>query len=84
VESVVDISCPPYLDWFHGGLHMHSPHHLFPRLPRCYYREAQKDVIKMCEKNNVRLDILPWFDAIAATVRHLGSVGEQLAKQHQD
>ena len=42
------------------------------------------DVIEMCQKNNVTLDVLPWFDAIAATVRHLGSIGEQLSKQHQD
>jgi len=84
VESVLDISCPPYLDWFHGGLHLHSPHHLFPRLPRCYYREVHLDVIKMCQKNNVTLDVMPWFPAIAATIRHLGCIGEQLGKQHED
>ena len=24
-------SCPPWLDWFHGGLHFQIEHHLFPR-----------------------------------------------------
>jgi fatty acid desaturase len=77
VESVVDISCPTWLDWFHGGLHLHSPHHLFPRLPRCHYREAHQDVLEMCKKNNVTLDVMPWFEAIANTIRHLRNVGEQ-------
>lgn len=24
-------SCPPWMDWFHGGLHFQIEHHLFPR-----------------------------------------------------
>lgn len=80
VESVVDISCPLYLDWFHGGLHLHSPHHLFPRLSRCYYRQVQKDVLAMCQKHGVTLEVLPWFEAVAATVRHLSTIKIQAAK----
>lgn len=30
----MDVDCPEYLDWMHGGLHMQVSHHLFPRLPR--------------------------------------------------
>jgi delta8-fatty-acid desaturase len=79
VESIVDIDCPLWLDWFHGGLHLHSPHHLFPRLPRCYYRQVHKDVLAMCKNNGVELSIMPWFDAVAAALRHLKHVGEKLA-----
>jgi delta8-fatty-acid desaturase len=84
IESVVDISCPPWLDWFHGGLHLHSPHHLFPRMPRCYYREVHKEVIDMCKKNKVPLEVMPWFEAIANTVRHLRQVGELINSKKVD
>lgn len=30
----MDVDCPTYLDWLHGGLHMQVSHHLFPRVPR--------------------------------------------------
>jgi fatty acid desaturase len=84
VESVVDISCPQWLDWFHGGLHLHSPHHLFPRMPRCYYREVHKEVIDMCKKNQVPLEVMPWFEAIANTLRHLRQVGELINSKKVD
>lgn len=34
----MDISCPTYLDFLHGGLNFQTPHHLLPRLPRFRFR----------------------------------------------
>ncbi|KAM1388357.1 hypothetical protein ACFX2I_016496 [Malus domestica] len=30
----LNIVCPSWTDWFHGGLQFQIEHHLFPRLPR--------------------------------------------------
>lgn len=40
----MDISCPSYLDFLHGGLNFQTPHHLFPRIPRFRFRAVAKEV----------------------------------------
>ena len=34
LRTTMDVDCPEWLDWFHGGLQFQAVHHLFPRLPR--------------------------------------------------
>merc|ERR1712071_407287 len=34
VKSSLDVICPTYLDWFHGGLQFQTLHHLYPRIGR--------------------------------------------------
>eukprot|EP00977_Amphora_coffeiformis_P008687 scaffold1982_cov93-Amphora_coffeaeformis.AAC.9 len=74
VEAVLDITCPPWLDWFHGGLHIHSVHHLFPRMCRCHYRAVYNDVLTMCEELGVPVDRRSWFEAIARCVIHFSTI----------
>lgn len=78
VEAVVDIDCPLWLDWFYGGLHLHSPHHLFPRMSRYYYRAVHQDIAAMCTKNGMTLDVQGWVSAVTASIEHLRHVGLQL------
>ena len=40
LRTTMDVSCPPYLDFLHGGLHMQVSHHLFPRVPRHNLRQV--------------------------------------------
>jgi sphingolipid 8-(E)-desaturase len=40
LRTTTDIACPPWLEFFHGGLQLQVPHHLFPRLPRHNLREV--------------------------------------------
>lgn len=77
IEAIIDITCPPYLDWFHGGLNLHSPHHLCPRMCRAHYRKVHPELIDLCKKHDVKLDVMPFCDAVKATVRHLRKVGLQ-------
>ena len=42
LRTTTDISCPPSLEWVHGGLQLQVTHHLFPRLPRHNLKEASK------------------------------------------
>lgn len=49
MEGSMDIDCPLWMDWFHGGLHLQVVHHLWPRMPRHNLRKCQamlKEFIK--------------------------------------
>ncbi|GAA5853237.1 hypothetical protein JCM8547_000252 [Rhodosporidiobolus lusitaniae] len=64
----MDISCPPYLDFLHGGLNFQTPHHLFPRLPRFRFRAVSKLVEEWVEEENkqvvTRKDGSRWWKGI--------------------
>jgi fatty acid desaturase len=77
VEALMDITCPRYMDWFHGGLHIHSIHHMFPRVCRCHYRDVYDDVIAMCDEHNVELDRFPWIEAIGRCITRFGTIKEK-------
>ncbi|KAK9749102.1 hypothetical protein RND81_02G102700 [Saponaria officinalis] len=49
----LDIECPPWMDWFHGGLQFQIEHHLFPRMPRCNFRKIAPFVKVLCKKHNL-------------------------------
>jgi acyl-lipid Delta6-acetylenase / acyl-lipid (9-3)-desaturase len=77
VEALVDITCPSWFDWFHGGLHIHSVHHLFPRMCRCHYREVYDDVLSMCEEHDLPVDRSTWFEAIACCIHHISTIKDK-------
>ncbi|KAG7345299.1 fatty acid desaturase [Nitzschia inconspicua] len=74
IAAVIDITCPTWLDWFHGGLHIHSVHHLFPRMCRCHYREVYDDILSMCEKHGSPVDQSGWIETIARCVQKLSTI----------
>jgi len=71
VTAVVDIDCPTWMDWFHGGLNLHSVHHCFPRISRQHYRSVFKELRCVCTDNGIKLDVKTWCGAVAATLRRL-------------
>lgn len=44
LRTTMDVECPLYLDFLHGGLNFQLPHHLFPRVPRFRFRAVAKEV----------------------------------------
>ncbi|KAL3937165.1 MAG: hypothetical protein SGARI_002260 [Bacillariaceae sp.] len=74
VEAVMDITCPEWLDWFHGGLHIHSVHHMFPRMCRYHYRAVYDDILTMCDEHGLPVDRSPWFEAIGRCVQHFSTI----------
>lgn len=50
LRTTMDVSCPPYLDFLHGGLNFQTPHHLFPRIPRFRFRAVAKEVARWVEE----------------------------------
>jgi delta8-fatty-acid desaturase len=46
LSGTMDIDCPKWLDWFHGGLQFQTEHHLVPRMPRHKLRRFREEVVK--------------------------------------
>lgn len=65
LRTTMDISCPEYLDFLHGGLNFQTPHHLLPRIPRFRFRavmaelekwvKMEQDLVKAGTWNGVKL-----------------------------
>eukprot|EP00039_Didymoeca_costata_P010055 m.134340 g.134340 ORF g.134340 m.134340 type:complete len:488 (+) comp14692_c1_seq1:105-1568(+) len=71
VEAVVDIDCPPWMDWFFGGLNLHAVHHLFPRMGSEHYRAAMVDINRVCNEHKIPIVSMTFLDAIRATLSKL-------------
>jgi len=54
LRTSMDISCPPWLDFLHGGLQFQVVHHLFPRVPRHNLRQASLLVREFCDKTRIK------------------------------
>ena len=54
IRTTLDVDCPRWMDWFHGGLQFQVEHHLFPRLPRHNLRAAQPLVRQFAKENNLK------------------------------
>ena len=69
--TTLNIDCPWWMDWFHGGLQFQIEHHLWPRLPRHNLRHAQTLVKAFCKKHGVVYHNLPWIPAQIELIRCL-------------
>ena len=58
-----NVSCPVWMDWFHGGLQYQIEHHLYPDLPRHQLRAASGYVKPMCEELGIRYHAPKFFQA---------------------
>lgn len=54
LRTTMDVDCPAWLDFLHGGLQFQAVHHLFPRVPRHNLREVQSMVRKFCERTEIQ------------------------------
>ncbi|XP_059657037.1 acyl-lipid (9-3)-desaturase-like [Cornus florida] len=67
-NGTLNITCSPWLDWFHGGLQFQIEHHLFPRLPRCNLRKVSPFVKELCKKHKLPYNTVSFLKANAMTV----------------
>ena len=77
LRTTMDVDCPPYLDFLHGGLQFQAVHHLFPRVPRHRLREVQPLVKEFCKEIGVKYFI---FGFVKGNKEVLGRL-EEVAKQ---
>ncbi|KAK9862807.1 hypothetical protein WJX84_011685, partial [Apatococcus fuscideae] len=67
VQGTINWSCPPWLDWLHGGLQFQIEHHLFPRMPRHNLRKASPHVQALCQELGLPYHMPSFFGAIQET-----------------
>jgi fatty acid desaturase len=72
LSGTMDIDCPWWLDWFHGGLQFQTEHHLCPRVPRHKLRTFRDNVIKpFAKRNGLELHSVGFWAANAEVFRTL-------------
>ncbi|XP_057423560.1 delta(8)-fatty-acid desaturase 1-like [Lotus japonicus] len=76
-HGTLDVSCSPWMDWFHGGLQFQVEHHLFPRLPRCHLRKISPLVKDLCKKHNLPYNCVSFWKANVLTLRTLRNAALQ-------
>jgi delta8-fatty-acid desaturase len=79
LRTTMDVACPAWLDFFHGGLQFQAVHHLFPRLPRHNLREAQQLVIEFCNEVEIPYALYGFVDGNEKVISRLADVGRQAA-----
>lgn len=57
LTTTLNVDCPAWIDWFHGGLQFQIIHHLFPRMPRHNLRYVVPRVKEICARHS-----LPFYE----------------------
>ena len=76
-ETTTNITCPPMLDFFHGGLQFQTEHHLFPRASRSHLREIQNDVRAFCKKHGIPHHEMGFIEANLAVLKTLKETAKE-------
>lgn len=80
LETTMDVECPRWLDWFHGGLQFQVEHHCFPRVPRHHLREIKRRLMAWCLKEGLAYHSETFVEANKSLVAHLKSQAESAAR----
>lgn len=79
LRTTMDVDCPQWLDFFHGGLQFQAIHHLYPRIPRHNLRRTQKLVQEFCNEVDIPYALYGFVDGNKAVLGKLADVGRQAA-----
>eukprot|EP00339_Tiarina_fusa_P005170 CAMPEP_0117044088 /NCGR_PEP_ID=MMETSP0472-20121206/30583_1 /TAXON_ID=693140 ORGANISM="Tiarina fusus, Strain LIS" /NCGR_SAMPLE_ID=MMETSP0472 /ASSEMBLY_ACC=CAM_ASM_000603 /LENGTH=478 /DNA_ID=CAMNT_0004755737 /DNA_START=157 /DNA_END=1593 /DNA_ORIENTATION=- len=71
LQHSLDIDCPVWMDWFHGGLQFQVEHHLWPKLPRHSYRTVKPILIAFCKEHGLEYHQETFFKANCNMISHL-------------
>lgn len=78
LRTTMDVACPEWLDFFHGGLQFQAVHHLFPRVPRHNLRRCQKLVMEFCEKTGIKYQCHGFVDGNKVLMTRLDEVAKMV------
>lgn len=78
LRTTMDVECPEWLDWLHGGLQFQVIHHLFPRMPRKNLRKAREDVLKLCKKHGVGYKSYDFISGNITVINHLKMISNKI------
>jgi len=59
----LDIDCPKWMDWLHGGLQFQTVHHIWPRIPRHNLRRVQGILIDFCKEHDLKYNHMGFLAA---------------------
>ncbi|QIW99820.1 hypothetical protein AMS68_005338 [Peltaster fructicola] len=77
LRTTMDVDCPAWLDFVHGGLQFQAVHHLFPRIPRHNLRQCQKLVMEFCDDVGIPYALYGFTEGNQKIIGHLGEVAKQ-------
>jgi delta8-fatty-acid desaturase len=77
LRTTVDVACPEWLDFFHGGLQFQTVHHLFPRVPRHNLRKLSVLVRNFCEETGIDYQILGFVEGNHSVLGKLQHITDQ-------
>jgi len=79
LRTTMDVLCPIWLDWLHGGLQFQAIHHLFPRVPRHNLRNLQPLVKEFCEDTGIKYSIKGFVSGNNQVLGRLHDISHQLS-----
>ncbi|KAK6544210.1 hypothetical protein TWF694_000913 [Orbilia ellipsospora] len=79
LRTTMDVDCPQWLDFFHGGLQFQVIHHLYPRMPRHNLRTAQKYVMEFCKEVGIPYALYGFYEGNKYVIGHLAEISKQAA-----
>ncbi|KFA72370.1 hypothetical protein S40288_05602 [Stachybotrys chartarum IBT 40288] len=79
LRTTMDIDCPEWLDFIHGGLQFQVIHHLFPRIPRHNLRQTQKLVQEFCNDVGIPYALYGFTKGNKKVLGKLSDVSRQAA-----
>lgn len=77
LRTTMDVDCPEWLDFFHGGLQFQAVHHLFPRIPRHNLRKCQKMVMEYCDDVGIPYTMYGFAEGNGKVIGRLRDVANQ-------
>lgn len=77
IRTTMDVDCPAWFDYVHGGLQFQAIHHLFPRMPRHNFRAAQPYVIQFCKDVGVEYTIYGFTKGNQTVIDKLADIAHQ-------
>lgn len=78
LRTTMDVDCPAWLDFIHGGLQFQAVHHLFPRVPRHNLRKVQTLVREFCDDTGIPYAILNFVDGNRKVLGRLQEMSDQV------
>jgi sphingolipid 8-(E)-desaturase len=79
LRTTMDVECPPWLDFVHGGLQFQAIHHLYPRIPRHNLRRTRVLIEEFCEETGIPYALYGFVHGNQAVLGKLGEVSQQAA-----
>ena len=78
LRTTMDVDCPAWLDFIHGGLQFQAMHHLFPRVPRHNLRRVQVLGRQFSKDTGIPYSTLGFVDGNRKVLGRLSDVGDQV------